>query len=142
MRKTVLLIEDDSDEVLLAKRAFQKAEPDVILLVAESGEQACRMLYHDFEAALPQLILLDLQMQGRDGLSVLRELRARPLTRSLPVVLLTSSDEPGDIAVAYTCGANSYLRKPVDFDLFVLLVKDICRYWLGHNQLPLLGALP
>ncbi|MBI1891997.1 MAG: response regulator [Burkholderiales bacterium] len=136
MKKTVLLVEDNPDEIVLARRAFDKAGLDISLDVAQSGDEACAMLAHDDVARLPQLVLLDLQMVGKNGLAVLRELRARPLTKIVPVVLLSSSDEPEDIATAYSCGANSYLRKPVNFDAFVALVRDVHQYWLVHNRLP------
>lgn len=137
MRKTILLVEDSPDEIVLARRAFAKAQLDVELRVAESGSDACSLLAQDGASSeLPQLVLLDLQMKDGDGLAVLRALRAQSHTRTLPVVIFTSSDEPGDIAAAYACGANSYVRKPVNFEHFVSLVQDIHQYWLRHNRLP------
>lgn len=138
MVQTVLLVEDNADEILLAERAFAKAGLADVLRIANGGEQACLTLQNCNAIAYPALVLLDLQMQGKDGLSVLREVRA--CTRALPVVVLSSSDEPGDIAAAYAAGANSYLRKPVDFDLFVQLVQDLHCYWLRHNTLPAMRA--
>ncbi len=141
MGKTVLLVEDNADEILLARRAFAKAGLEVRLRIVEGGEQACRWLQAEEGESLPALVLLDWQMPGKDGLTVLRELRACACA-SLPVVVLSSSDEPGDIAAAYAAGANSYLRKPVDFDRFVQLVHDLCRYWLEHNLLPATRCQP
>ena len=135
MEKSVLLVDDSPDEILLAKRAFAKAGLEGVLRVADGSAPAgCDL--QDAEGGLPALILLDLQMPGKDGLTMLRELRATPQTVSVPVVVLSSSDEPRDIANAYAAGANSYLRKPVDFDQFVQLVTDVHRYWLVHNTLP------
>lgn len=135
MERTVLLVDDSPDEILLAKRAFAKAGLGGILRVAD-GSAPGNLQLQDAEGALPALVLLDLQMPGKDGLTVLRELRAAPGASSVPVVVLSSSDEPRDIANAYAAGANSYLRKPVDFDQFVQLVIDVHRYWLIHNTLP------
>lgn len=140
MDKTVLLVEDNPDEILLARRAFERAGLGDDLRIAPGGEAACRMLLQDRSEALPTLVLLDWQMSGMDGLTVLRALRqAREASESaafLPVVVLSSSDDPGDIAAAYAAGANSYLRKPVDFGIFVQLVRDLHRYWITQNVLP------
>ncbi|QAU33237.1 response regulator [Janthinobacterium sp. 17J80-10] len=140
MDKSVLLVEDNPDEILLARRAFARAGLGENLRIAEGGEAACRLLLQDGGDALPALVLLDWQMPGMDGLAVLRALRqARPQSAGAalpPVVILSSSDDPGDIAAAYAAGANSYLRKPVDFEIFAQLVSDLHRYWLTHNVLP------
>lgn len=135
MHKTILLVEDDPDEMLLAKRAFAKAGLYHALQLADGGREACRLLQSGTLDTLPSLVLLDLQMPGKDGLAVLRELRSC-MSPAQPIVVLSSSDEPRDIVAAYAAGANSYLRKPVDFDLFVQLVRDIHAYWLQHNLLP------
>lgn len=135
MEKSVLLVDDSPDEILLAKRAFAKAGLEGVLRVADGSAPGSLQL-RDAEGRVPALILLDLQMPGKDGLTMLRELRTLPDTVNVPVVVLSSSDEPRDIAGAYAAGANSYLRKPVDFDQFVQLVADIHRYWLVHNTLP------
>lgn len=132
MEKTVLLVEDSQDEIMLARRAFAKAGLGDALRVAD-GTASLSLQAVDCQ---PALVLLDLQMPGKDGLAVLRELRASSIAATLPLVVLSSSDEPNDIAAAYAAGANSYLRKPVDFDQFVQLIRDIDRYWLEHNMLP------
>jgi two-component system response regulator len=141
MLKTILLVENNPDEVVLAKRAFSKAALDAQLIVADSGEAACDILLKNHQSPelppeLPHLVLLDLQMPGKDGLTVLRELRAVQRTRTLPVVMFTSSDEPDDINAGYLSGANGYLRKPVDFDTFVNLMQDVHQYWLVRNIPP------
>ncbi|RJG03134.1 response regulator [Noviherbaspirillum sedimenti] len=136
MDKTVLLIEDNPDEILLARRAFAKAGLEEGLRIADGGAAACSLLRQDGGEAWPALVLLDWQMPGKDGLMVLHELSELRRAAVLPVVVLSSSDDPGDIAAAYAAGANSYLRKPVDFDLFVQLLRDLHRYWIAHNALP------
>jgi CheY-like chemotaxis protein len=141
MEKTVLLVEDNPDEILLARRAFGRAGLADVLRVADNGAQACRLLASPANV-LPSLVLLDLQMPEQDGLSVLREMRALLPAAALPIVMLSSSDEPGDIAAAYAGGASSYVRKPVDFNAFVQLVGDLHRYWLVHNALPATRSRP
>ncbi len=140
MDKTVLLVEDNPDEILLARRAFASAGQAERLRVAGSGELACRLLQQADGGAWPALMLLDWQMPDMDGPAVLREVsRLRDCgagTAAMPVAVLSCSDDPGDIAAAYAAGAASYLRKPVDFDQFVALVRDLCRYWVEHNILP------
>lgn len=140
MDKTVLLVEDNPDEILLARRAFERAGLGDDLRIAQGGEAACRMLLQERGEALPALVLLDWQMAGMDGLAVLRALRqvseGFASTAFLPVVVLSSSDDPGDIAAAYAAGTNGYLRKPVDFEVFVELVRDLHRYWIIQNVLP------
>ena len=136
MKKTILLIEDNPDEILLAQRAFEKTELTAQLLIAESAAQARALLNGQDNIGAIHLVLLDLQLHDTNGLNLLAELRLHERTRAVPVVLLSSSDEPGDIATAYARGANSYLRKPVSFDDFTRLLRDVHRYWLVHNQLP------
>jgi CheY-like chemotaxis protein len=135
MEKSVLLVENNADEILLAKRAFSKLGLIECLHIAESGEQAYQLLRKLSPETWPTLILLDLQMPGKDGLTVLREIR-KCTSAVMPVVVLSSSDEPGDIAASYAAGANSYLRKPVDFDHFIQLMQDIYHYWVVRNILP------
>ncbi|MBS0309354.1 MAG: response regulator [Proteobacteria bacterium] len=135
MKNWVLLVEDSQDEILLARRAFAKAGLKECLRVAENDRPPEAQL-QDADGDTPALVLLDLQMPGRDGLSVLRSLRAISTAAVVPIVILSSSDEPRDIADAYTAGANSYLRKPLDFDRFVQMVRDLHGYWIGHNTLP------
>lgn len=131
----VLLIEDNPDDAALAERAFAKLAVPARLTVAASGEEALSLLASG-TTPRPGLILLDVKMARQDGHEVLRKLRALPLTRAVPVVMLSSSDQGRDIEDSYALGANSYLRKPVDFAAFVALIDDLCRYWLQHNRLP------
>ncbi len=142
MDRTVLLVEDNPDEILLARRAFARAGLAQALRVIEAGTAACALLRQAHNHDLPSLVLLDWQMPDMDGLAVLRALAGVRTASALPVVVLSSSDDPGDIAAAYGAGANSYLRKPVDFDQFVQLVGDLHRYWIGHNALPTLRENP
>ncbi len=127
----VLLVEDTADDVMLTRRAFRRcglAEPDV----ASDGVAALAYLRGRAAGAdLPALVLLDLKLPRLSGLELLRELRADPALRTVPVVVLTSSRHEGDIAAAYAAGANSYVVKPVEFAAFVEVVRAIDAFWLG-----------
>lgn len=107
------------------------------LAVARDGEQAIKLLHGEgpgTETVLrPALILLDLKLPKMNGIEVLRILRADPRTQSVPIVVLTMSDERKDIAEAYRCGANSYVRKPVNFDQFIESLRQLEQYWLDTN---------
>ncbi len=131
--KTILLVEDNADDEQLTLRAMRQSEVPNIILVARDGAEA---LEHVFGpgARLPDLILLDLKLPKVSGLEVLQRLRADERTRSLPVVVLTSSDEEKDIVESYSLGANSYIRKPVDFDEFIDAVRQLGLYWLSMNR--------
>jgi two-component system response regulator len=136
----ILLVEDNDDDRELAVLAFKQASVDIRLLALEDGQLALDYLFADERYAgiegsgLPKLVLLDLKMPKIGGLEVLRCLRADSRTRFLPVVVLTSSMEQSDIIEAYNLGANSYLRKPVDFLDFVEVARQIGKYWLVLNQ--------
>ena len=136
----ILLVEDNDDDRELAILAFRQAPLNIDLVALEDGKQALDYLFADARFAegdalgMPRLVLLDLKMPKVDGLEVLRRLRADSRTRFLPVVILTSSMEQSDIIEAYSLGANSYVRKPVDFLDFVDVAKQICGYWLTLNQ--------
>ena len=136
----ILLVEDNDDDRELAVLAFKQAQADTTLLALEDGLQALAYLFADERFAsvdgngMPKLVLLDLKMPKIDGLEVLRRLRADQRTHFLPVVILTSSMEQSDIIEAYGLGANSYLRKPVDFLDFVDVARQISAYWLKLNQ--------
>lgn len=141
-KKTVLLVEDNPDDEALTLRALHKNHVGNDVVVVRDGVEAldflfCRNAYagrdpHD----LPQLVLLDLKMPKMDGLEVLRQLRAEPRTRLLPVVILTSSKEEGDLIEGYKSRVNSYIRKPVDFTEFVDTVRELGLYWLELNEDP------
>lgn len=132
----VLLIEDGDDDVALMRRAVLRANLPVELEVALDGAVAIDRLTAPGSAAPPDLVLLDLKLPKFSGLEVLAAIRAAPRTALLPVVVLTTSIEPSDRREAYRLGANSYLRKPVDFNEFVELMKLVVRYWLETNQAP------
>jgi len=142
--KSVLLVEDNPDDVTLMLRALRRAnvvdEDDVA--VARDGVEALEYLsgtgaYADRDAdLLPAVVLLDLKLPKVNGLEVLRHLRADTKTRLIPVVIVTSSDEDSDVIEGYRLGANSYVRKPEDFDQFADAVRQLGLYWLFLNRNP------
>ncbi len=140
----VLLVEDDPNDVLLIQRAFTKANLQVPMQVVDNGEAAVSYLsgagdYSDRDQhPLPILVLLDLKLPCRSGHEVLAWLRQQPGLKRLPVVVLTSSQEMGDIDRAYDLGANSYLVKPVAFNALIEIVKTLDLYWMTLNQAPTL----
>ena len=140
--KTILLVEDDPEDGILTLRALRKNNIGKRVFVAQDGVEALDFLFCRNTSAdrdpqnLPQLILLDLHLPKLDGLEVLRRLRADQRTRRLPVVLLTSSKEEQDVVEGYETGANSYIRKPVDFAQFVESIRQLCTYWLALNEAP------
>ena len=140
--KVILLVEDNPDDELLALRALKKNNLINEVVVAHDGVEALDYLFGAGEHAgrdtnvMPQLILLDLKLPRIDGLEVLRRLRADGRTRLLPVVILTSSREQQDMLDSYGLGANSYVRKPVNFEQFVGAVEQLKLYWLSLNEAP------
>ncbi|RIE06576.1 response regulator [Candidatus Cryosericum terrychapinii] len=138
--KIILLVEDNPDDVELTLRALKKNNIANEVVVARDGEEALEYLAATGRYAgrtvadLPQVILLDLKLPKVTGLEVLRTVRADPRTRLLPVVILTSSSEEPDIITSYQLGANSYIRKPVDFNQFLEAVRQLGLYWLVLNQ--------
>ena len=139
---TVLLIEDSPDDVALTLRAFQRAGIHHPVVVMEDGVDALDYLFGEgrFAATGPALrplvVLLDLNLPRLDGHQVLRRIREDPRTRSLPVVVLTSSVEEQDVVRSYDLGANSYVRKPVSFLAFVEAARQLGVYWLQLNRPP------
>jgi len=140
--KTILLIEDNPDDVKLTLRAFKRSNILNPIVVLNDGIEALDFLFargacgDRGDQPLPTLIVLDLKLPKLDGLGVLKAIRADQRTRLLPVVILTSSKEDEDVIASYTFGANSYVRKPVDFAEFLEAAKLIGMYWLMTNQPP------
>jgi CheY-like chemotaxis protein len=140
--KVILLVEDNPDDELLIMRALHKNHIANEIIVAHDGVEALDYLFGTgaYEGRdltdMPQVILLDLKLPRVNGLEVLRKLRTNERTGLLPVVILTSSDEDRDIVESYRLGANSYVRKPVDFIQFADAVRQLGLYWLVLNQLP------
>jgi two-component system response regulator len=135
--KTILLVEDNPDDVALTLRAFKKNNIANDVVVARDGVEALDILLSPDaggSSEAPSLVLLDLKLPRVDGLEVLRRIRADERTRLLPVVILTSSREEQDLVSGYALGANSYIRKPVDFDQFVEAVRQLGLYWLVLNE--------
>lgn len=133
----ILLVEDNPMDIYLTRRAFAKRKLTNPLEVARDGEEALTCLSRWEEGSpVPVLILLDLKLPKIDGLEVLRELKSHPTFKAIPVVVLTTSAEDGDIQSAYQLGANSYIVKPVDFDRFIEVVKQIELYWCILNEPP------
>ncbi len=146
--KVILLVEDNADDEELTLRAFRKNNILNPVVVARVGVEALDYLFgtgtysgRDTRSQ-PQVILLDLKLPKVDGLEVLRRLRADPRIRLLPVVILTTSSEDRDILASYALGANSYVRKPVDFEQFLEAARQLGLYWLVLNvPPPAAGAL-
>jgi two-component system response regulator len=144
--KVILLVEDNPDDEALTLRALKKNDIQNQVVVARDGAQALEYLFGTGERkerdpkVSPELILLDLKLPRVDGLEVLRRIRADERTRLLPVVILTSSKEQRDLVEGYGYGANSYIRKPVDFGQFVEAVRQLGLYWLVLNETPLAGV--
>jgi two-component system, response regulator len=139
---TILLIEDNPSDVDLTRRALEKARIANHLVVAEDGQEALEYLLATGKHAgrdaadLPAVALLDLKLPKIGGLEVLRRIRTEPRTRRLPVVVLTSSQEEQDLASSYDLGANSYIRKPIDFVQFARAIEHLGLYWLILNEQP------
>jgi two-component system response regulator len=140
--KSILLVEDNPDDEVLTRRAFEKNNVGNDLVVVRDGAEALDYLFGTGDYAgrdlsrQPQVVLLDLKLPKIDGLEVLRRLRADERTRMLPVVILTSSNEERDLVNGYSLGANSYVRKPVDFSDFTEAARQLGLYWLLLNEPP------
>ena len=140
--KEILLVEDNPDDVELTRIAFAEAGSGHVIRVVTDGVQAldylfARGVHADRDPAdLPALVLLDLNLPKLNGREVLQAMRANAATRALPVVVLTTSAEPLDVGSVYDLGANSYIQKPVEFERFLDVVRQIGLYWLVLNQPP------
>jgi CheY-like chemotaxis protein len=138
----ILLVEDNADETELALRALRKGDRHPNTFVVEDGAQALDFLFargefaHRAMEAPPRLVLLDLMLPKVNGLEVLRRARANDKTRTIPVVMLSSSREDRDIVESYQGGANSYIVKPLNFEMFVRCISTVRDYWLECNRLP------
>ena len=134
--KPILLVDDNPDDVMFTLRAFKQSNIGNEILVAVDGAQALEILLPESAALAfhPALVLLDLKLPKIDGLEVLRRIRADPRTVSLPVVVLTTSNEEADIISSYRLGANSFVRKPVVFSEFLAAASVLGMYWLLINQ--------
>jgi len=133
--KLILLVEDDPDHEALTIRALKKSNMVNDVRVARDGEEAINLLLGP-NAIKPQVILLDLKLPKLDGLEVLKRIRENDATRTLPVVVLTSSDEERDVVRSYQLGVNSYIRKPVNFNDFAEATRQLGMYWLVLNECP------
>jgi two-component system response regulator len=138
----ILLVEDRSDDVELTLRAFARSNVANEIVVASDGAEALDYLFATGvhrgrdPSRSPSVVLLDLQLPKVDGLDVLRAMREDRRTRRLPVVVLTSSNEEQDIVRSYDLGANSFVRKPVDFSEFIEAARHLGLYWLALNERP------
>lgn len=133
--KVILLVEDNADDEQLTLRALRQCEVLNVVSVARDGAEAIEKLFGpDSMKPAPDLVLLDLKLPKISGLEVLKRIRSEALTATLPVVVLTSSDEERDISESYSLGANSYIRKPVDYEDFVDAVRQLGIYWLTMNR--------
>lgn len=139
----ILLVEDNEQDEVLTIKALKKNRVMNEILVARDGAQALDFLfaesgehYEKTQGLPPQLILLDLKLPKIDGLEVLKKIRAHQKTKFIPVVILTTSKEDSDIIQGYGNGANSYVRKPVDFKEFTTAVQNLGTYWLLLNEQP------
>lgn len=139
----ILLIEDNEQDEVLTIKALQKNKVFNEIVVARDGAEAMDILFNPnssrYLLELPQLILLDLKLPKVDGLDVLKELKRQARTKIVPVVILTTSKEESDLISGYELGANSYVRKPVDFHEFTEVVKNLGTYWLLINERAKIG---
>jgi two-component system response regulator len=142
----ILLVEDSQDDADLARHALRHEKLASSIFTARDGEEALDFLFcrgpfaqRSFDLP-PKLILLDLKLPKVDGMQVLKEVKADPRTKSIPVVILTSSKEERDLIAGYDLGVNSYIQKPVDFEQFRETVKRVGLYWLVTNQPPVNGV--
>ena len=142
MEKTIMLVEDNPNDEELTLRALRKANIANSVFVARDGQEAVDFLFGTGKHAgrepstMPAVVLLDLKLPKLDGIDVLHRIRADPRTKLIPVVVLTSSSEDEDMLRSYQFGANSYVRKPVEFGAFASAVSQLGLYWMLLNQPP------
>ena len=136
---SILMAEDDVEDQMLVREAFEEARLANDLVIVADGEELMDYLHQDGEyvdAGHPHIILLDLNMPRKDGREALKEIKADPKLRRIPIIVLTTSSAEEDIISTYDMGISSYIRKPVTFDKLVDLVKELGRYWLEIVELP------
>jgi len=140
--KIIFLVEDNPDDVVLTERALKKSHILNKLVLARDGAEALEYIFGTGNysgrdmSKMPEVILLDLKLPKIDGLEVLKKIRADKRTKLLPVVILTSSKEENDLINGYSLGANSYIRKPVNFNQFAEAIRQLGLYWLVLNEAP------
>ncbi|MGB1476935.1 response regulator [Marinobacter salsuginis] len=144
--RSILVIEDNPDDQILTVRALKSASVDSPVIVLEDGEEALKYLFGDGDQRSRNVesvgvVLLDVKLPKVGGLEVLRHLRSSPSTQWLPVIMVTSSDEPADLLEAYRLGANSFITKPIDYREFVEQMTLLARYWLQVNRVPNASAV-
>lgn len=141
--KLILLVEDNADDEKLTVRALRRHDIADEIVVVRDGVEAIDFLfgkgaYADRDTSIrPQVMLLDIKLPRLDGIEVLKLIRSNDKTKLLPVVVLSSSKEERDLIDSYQFGANSYVRKPVDFEQFMETARQLGRYWMGLNEIPL-----
>lgn len=142
----ILLVEDNPDDIELTMRALRKGKIGNNISVVRDGEEALDFLLHRGEYSdkekfpIPGLILLDLNLPKRNGIEILRKIKAEPILKRVPVIMLTTSKRDEDIIQSYDLGVNSYIMKPVEFDKFIQTIKNIELYWVLTNTPPLLNG--
>ncbi len=144
--RSILVIEDNPDDQILTVRALKSASVDSPVIVLEDGEAALKFLFGDGDQPSRNVeslgvVLLDVKLPKVGGLEVLGHLRSTPSTQWLPVIMVTSSDEPADLLEAYRLGANSFITKPIDYREFVEQMTLLARYWLQVNRVPNASAV-
>jgi len=142
LKRIILLVEDNADDEFLTIEALRENKINNQIVVAHDGAEALEYLFgtgkyanHDSHI-IPQMVLLDLNLPKLNGIEVLKQIRSTELTKFVPVVILTSSREDQDLIRSYNFGANSYIRKPVDFEQFSEAIRQLDLYWLVLNELP------
>ncbi|MCH8495205.1 MAG: response regulator [Balneolales bacterium] len=136
MNKYIMLVDDNKDDVDLTIMALKFNQIANEVKVAFNGQEAVDMLLGHDDSPLPAVILLDINMPKLNGLETLKILRSNERTKTVPIVILTSSQEEQDLVAGYQSGANSYIKKPVDFENFTEAIRQLGMYWLALNELP------
>ncbi len=138
---TILLVEDDVREQEIVRRIVDQGATSARLQIVSSGQEALDFLRHEgayasSKPAPPDLVLLDLNMPGLNGIETLKNIRSYPKTKLLPVIILTTSERESDIIKSYECGANSYITKPVEYEKFIRVIREVDQFWFDVASLP------